>query len=359
LRRRGVLGHAGLAGILASGCAPAVLAQPVIRWRLATACHHSLDAVYSGTEQFARQLGQLSGGRLQVTLLPVDDPVAPLSLLEALQAGEIDALHAVPSHFVGIDECFALDSAVPFGLNSRQMNTWQLEGNGLKLLRDFYAQYQIVNFPMGNSGAQMGGWFRRELESPADLSELRMQMGGLGARVLQSLGALPQQLPMSELVGALERGQLDAVEWVGPHDDRKLGLSRVARYYYYPGWWEGSAQLSLYCNAKAWRALPPDLKGMVELAAQSVHAGIQARYDVLNPIALKQVVAAGVRVKAFPKPVLDAAFKASSALCADLSRRNPAWRRIYADYSAFRREQNLWHRLPEAHFDRYLQSVRL
>lgn len=184
-------------------------------------------------------------------------------------------------------------------------------------------------------------------------------MGGLGARVLQSLGALPQQLPMSELVGALERGQLDAVEWVGPHDDRKLGLSRVARYYYYPGWWEGSAQLSLYCNAKAWRALPPDLKGMVELAAQSVHAGIQARYDVLNPIALKQVVAAGVRVKAFPKSVLDAAFKASNALCADLSRRNPAWRRIYADYSAFRREQNLWHRLPEAHFDRYLQSVRL
>lgn len=353
------MGHAGLAGILASGCAPAVLAQPVIRWRLATACHHSLDAVYSGTEQFARQLGQLSGGRLQVTLLPVDDPVAPLSLLEALQAGEIDALHAVPSHFVGIDECFALDSAVPFGLNSRQMNTWQLEGNGLKLLRDFYSQHQIVNFPMGNSGAQMGGWFRRELESPADLSELRMQMGGLGARVLQSLGALPQQLPMSELVGALERGQLDAVEWVGPHDDRKLGLSRVARYYYYPGWWEGSAQLSLYCNAKAWRALPPDLKGMVELAAQSVHAGIQARYDVLNPIALKQVVAAGVRVKAFPKSVLDAAFKASNALCADLSRRNPAWRRIYADYSAFRREQNLWHRLPEAHFDRYLQSVRL
>ena len=359
MRRRGVLGHAGLAGILASGCAPAVLAQPVIRWRLATACHHSLDAVCSGTEQFARQLGQLSGGRLQVTLLPVDDPVAPLSLLEALQAGEIDALHAVPSHFVGIDECFALDSAVPFGLNSRQMNTWQLEGNGLKLLRDFYAQHQIVNFPMGNSGAQMGGWFRRELESPADLSELRMQMGGLGARVLQSLGALPQQLPMSELVGALERGQLDAVEWVGPHDDRKLGLSRVARYYYYPGWWEGSAQLSLYCNAKAWRALPPDLKGMVELAAQSVHAGIQARYDVLNPIALKQVVAAGVRVKAYLERMLDAAFKASNALCADLSRRNPAWRRIYADYSAFRREQNLWHRLSEAHFDRYLQSVRL
>lgn len=239
------------------------------------------------------------------------------------------------------------------------MNTWQLEGNGLRLLRDFYAQHQIVNFPMGNSGAQMGGWFRRELDSPADLVDLRMQMGGLGARVLQSLGALPQQLPMGELVGAIERGQLDAVEWVGPHDDRKLGLSRVARYYYYPGWWEGSAQLSLYCNAKAWRALPPDLKAMVELVAQSVHAGIQARYDMLNPIALKQVVAAGVRVKAFPKPVLDAAFKASNALCADLSRRNPAWRRIYADYSAFRREQNLWHRLAEAHFDRYLQSARL
>ncbi len=359
MRRRSVVQQAGLAGILASCAAPVVHAQPVLRWRLATALHPMLDAVHSGTEQFARQVGLLSGGRLQISLLSNEEPVSPLAQLEALQQGEIDALHAVPSHFVSLDECFAFDSAIPFGLNSRQAIAWQLEGNGQKLLRDFYAPHQIVNFPMGNSGAQMGGWYRRELRTPGDMQGLRMQIGGLGARVLQLLGGLPQQMAMTELVGALERGTLDAVEWVGPHDDRKLGLSRVARHYYYPGWWEGGAQLSLYCNLKSWRALPPELKAVVDAAAQSVHATIQARYDVLNPVALKQLVAAGAKVKAFPKPVIDAAFKASSALYADLSRRNPSWRRIYADFSAFRREQNLWHRLAEASFDRYMQSARL
>lgn len=353
------MGHAGLAGILASLSAPAVHAQPVLRWRLATAFHPSLDAVLSGTELFARQLNALSAGRFQVTVVQTEEPVAALELLDALQQGEFDALHAVPSHLVSIDECFALDSAIPFGLNSRQMNAWMLEGNGLRLLRDFYAQHQIVNFPMGNSGAQMGGWFRRELHSLADLDGLRLQVSGLGARVLHALGAVPQQLPAGEMAAALERGTLDAAEWVGPHDDRRLGLNRVTRHYYYPGWWEGGAQLSLYCNARAWRNLPPDCRTMVDLAAQATHAAIQARYDVLNPQALKQLVAGGARVKAFPQPVVDASFKASNALYADLSRRNPVWRRIYSDFAAFRREQNLWHRLAEASFDRYMQSARL
>ncbi len=351
--------QAGLAGILAACAAPAVHAQPVLRWRIATAFPHALDAILGGTEQFVRQVGLLSGGRLQLTLLPNEEPVSPLAQIEALQQGEIDALHAVPTHLVAVDECFAFDGALPFGLNSRQMNAWMIEGNGLKLLRDFYAQHQIVNFPMGNTGAQMGGWFRHELQSLEDLNGLRIQISGLGARVLQSLGAAPQQLAAGEMVAALERGQLDAAEWVGPHDDRKLGLNRVTRHYYYPGWWEGGTQLSLYCHAKAWRNLPAELKLMVELAAQAAHAVVQARYDVLNPQAFKQLVAAGAKVKAFPRPVMDAAFKASNVLYADLSRRNPGWRRIYADFSAFRREQNLWHRLAEASFDRYMQSARL
>lgn len=359
MKRRSVVSHAGLAGILAGLAAPAVHAQPVVRWRLATAFHPALDAIMGGTEQFARQLGLLSGGRFQVIVLPTEEPVLSLDLLEALQQGEIDALHAVPTHFVSTDECFALDSAIPFGLNSRQMNAWMLEGNGIRLLRDFYASHQIVNFPMGNTGAQMGGWFRRELQSLADLDGLRMQIGGLGGRVLQSLGVAAQQLAAGEVAGALERGMLDAAEWVGPHDDRRLGLNRVTRHYYYPGWWEGGAQLSLYCNAKAWRNLPSDCKSMVELASQAAHAAIQARYDVLNPQALKQLVAAGARIKPFPRPVVDAAFKASNALYSDLSRRNPVWRRIYSDFAAFRREQNLWHRLAEASFDRYMQSARL
>ncbi len=359
MRRRCVVQQTGLAGILAALSAPAVHAQPVQRWRLALAYHSRLDAIYGGTEQFARQVSQMSGGRLQCVLQPFDEPLTSAALLDALQQGELDALHAVPCHYVGLDEVFALDGAIPFGLNSRQMNAWQLEGNGLKLLREFYAQHQIVNFPMGNTGVQMGGWFRREFDGLEDLRGLRMQIGGLGARVLQALGGQSQQLPVGEMVAALEHGTLDAAEWIGPHDDRKLGLNRVARHYYYPGWWEGGTQLSLYCNAKSWRLLAPELKAVIESASLAVHVSIQARYDVLNPPALKQLVAAGAKVKAFPKAVLDEAFKASNALYAELSRRNPIWRRIYTDFSAFRREQNLWYRLAEGSFDRYMQAARL
>lgn len=359
MKRRSVIQKAGLAGILAGMSAPAVHAQAVVRWRLATAYHTTRDAVSGGTELFARQVSQLSGGRFQVVVQPADDPQSAANLFEALQQGEIDAMHVVPGHLVSIDETFALDGAIPFGLGSRQMNAWQLEGNGLRLLREFYVPYQVINFPMGNSGVQMGGWFRRELNAPSDFHGLRMHLGGLADRVLQALGGEAQQLPAGELVAALERGTLDAVEWVGPHDDRKLGLNRVARNYYYPGWWEGGSQLSLYCNARAFRALPVEFRAMVEAAASMAHASIQARYDVLNPQALKSLVAAGARVKAFPKPVMDAAFKASMSLYAELSRRNAVWRRIYVDYANFRREQNLWYRLAEASFDRYMQSARL
>jgi TRAP-type mannitol/chloroaromatic compound transport system substrate-binding protein len=359
LKRRSLVRHAGMAGILAGLSAPAVQAQAAVRWRLGVTYHPSLDVITAGTELFARQIQQISGGRLQVTLVPSEEPPVALAQLQALQHGELDALHAVPSHFVSIDECFALDSAIPFGLNSRQMSAWMLEGNGSRLLREFYAQHQVVNFPMGNSGAQLGGWFRRELQGPSDLEGLRMQIGGLGARVMQSLGAVPQLFPTGEVVAALERGQIDGAEWVGPHDDRRLGLGRAVRHCYYPGWWEGGAQLSLYCGAKAWRNLSPDFRLMVELAAQSAHAAIQARYDLVNPLAFKQLVAAGARIKPFPPKLVDAAFRASNALYSDLSQRNPAWRRIYSDFAAFRREQNLWHRVCEATFDRYMQAARL
>ncbi|MEY5098657.1 MAG: hypothetical protein RJA36_1376 [Pseudomonadota bacterium] len=359
MRRRSVVRQAGLAGVFATLSAPAVHAQPVVRWRIVTTCNPLLDAVTAGVELFVRELGLLSGGRFQVSVQAGDEWASPASLLEALQQGEIDALHGVPAQFVGIDEVFALDGAIPFGLNSRQMTAWQLEGNGLKLMREFFAAHQMVNFPMGNSGAQMGGWFRRELHTLSDLKGLRMQLGGLAARVLHSLGGVPQQLPAGELVAALERGAIDAAEWIGPHDDRKLGLSRVARNYYYPGWWEGGSQLSLYCGSKSMRALSAEHRAAVEAAASRAHMAIQARYDVLNSQAIKQLVAAGTRVKPFPPAFIDAAFKASMALYAELGQRNPGWRRVYADYASFRREQNLWYRLAEASFDRYMQSARL
>ena len=271
----------------------------------------------------------------------------------------MECAHTAPYYFFGKDDTFALDCAIPFGLNSRQMTAWMYEGNGMKLFREFYADYNIVNFPMGNTGAQMGGWYRKDIKTLADIKGLKMRIGGFAGKVFGTMGGVPQNIPAGEIYQALEKGTIDATEWVGPYDDQKLGFNKVAKNYYYPGWWEGGPQLSLYVNNKAYSSLSPENKAIVECAAAIAHTTMQARYDALNPAALKQLVAAGTRVLAFPKPVLDAAFKNSMELYADISGKNPKWKKIYSDYSAFRKEQNLWFRFTEAQFDRYMQAAKL
>jgi TRAP-type mannitol/chloroaromatic compound transport system substrate-binding protein len=252
-----------------------------------------------------------------------------------------------------------MDCAIPFGLNSRQMTAWMYEGNGLKLFRDFYRGFNIVNFPMGNTGAQMGGWYRKEIKSVADMKGLKMRIGGFGGRVLERIGAVPQNIPGGEIYTALEKGTIDAAEWVGPYDDLKLGFNKVAPNYYYPGWWEGGPQLTLYVNTKAWDALPADYKGIVEACASHAHVNMQAAYDARNPGALKQLVAQGTKLHRFPKDVMDAAFKAAFEVYAELNTSNPNWKKIYDDYNAFRRDQNLWFRFAEASFDDFMQAQKL
>jgi TRAP-type mannitol/chloroaromatic compound transport system substrate-binding protein len=252
-----------------------------------------------------------------------------------------------------------MDTAIPFGLNSRQLTAWMYDGNGLKLFREFYQAYNIVNFPMGNTGAQMGGWYRKEIKGIEDIKGMKMRIGGFAGKVFTSMGGVPQNIPGGEIYQALEKGTIDATEWVGPYDDEKLGFHKVAKNYYYPGWWEGGAQLCLYVNNKAYEALSPENKAIVECAASHAHTVMQSMYDARNPAALKRLVAAGAKVVAFPKPVMDEAFKHAMALYSDLNAKNPNWKKIYADYDAFRKDQNLWFRFTEATFDRYMQSAKL
>jgi hypothetical protein len=214
----------------------------------------------------------------------------------------VECAHTAPYYFFGKDDTFALDCAIPFGLNSRQMTAWMYEGNGMKLFREFYEGYNIVNFPMGNTGAQMGGWYRKEIKTLNDIKGLKMRIGGFAGKVLTTMGGVPQNIPGGEIYQALEKGTIDATEWVGPYDDQKLGFNKVAKNYYYPGWWEGGPQLSLYVNNKAFAALSPENKAIVECAAAIAHTTMQAKYDALNPGALKQLVAAGTKVLAFPTP---------------------------------------------------------
>jgi TRAP-type mannitol/chloroaromatic compound transport system substrate-binding protein len=217
----------------------------------------------------------------------------------------------------------------------------------------------IVNFPMGNTGAQMGGWYRKEIKSVADLKGLKFRVGGFGGKVAERIGVVPQNIPGGEIYQALEKGTIDAAEWVGPYDDLKLGFNKVAPHYYYPGWWEGGPQLSLYVNQKAYDGLSNEYKAIIESASAYAHLDMQAKYDGKNAQALRSLVASGTKLHRFPKDVLDASFKSAMEVYAELNASNPAWKKIYEDYSAFRRDANLWFRFSEAAFDDFMQAQRL
>ena len=358
--RRSLIKNAGLAGVLAAGVAPAVHAQaPAVRWRLASSFPKALDTIYGAAEVFAKQVGAMTGGRFQVTVHPGGELVPPFGVVDAVQQGTVECSHTAPYYFFGKDDTFAIGTAIPFGLNSRQLTSWFYDGNGKKLMGEFYDTYNMVSFPMGNTGSQMGGWFRKEIKTTADFTGLKMRLGGFAGKVMSKLGVVPQAIPGGEIYQALERGTIDATEWVGPYDDEKLGFQKVAPFYYYPGWWEGGAQLDLFINKAAFNALTPEYKAIVECAAANAHTTMQAMYDARNPAALKRLVAGGAKVLPFPKSTMDAAFKAAEELYTQLNDTNANWKKVYSDYSAFRRDQNLWFRFTEARFDSYMQSVKL
>jgi len=361
MQRRSFLGRAAAgAAAAAAVAAPAVVhAQATVRWRLASSFPKSLDTIFGAADVFSKQVSAATGGKFTISVHAAGELMPAFGVVDGIQNGTVEAAHTAPYYFFGKDPTFAMDCAIPFGLNSRQMTAWMYEGNGLKLFREFYRNFNIVNFPMGNTGAQMGGWYRKEIKSVADMKGLKMRIGGFGGKVLERIGAVPQNIPGGEIYTALEKGTIDAAEWVGPYDDLKLGFYKVAPWYGYPGWWEGGPQLTLYVNTKAWDALSADYKAIVEACASHAHVNMQAAYDGKNPAALKQLVGGGAKPFRIPKDVMDAAFKAAFAVYAELSGTNPAWKKIYTDYNTFVREQNLWFRFTEATFDNYMQSQRI
>ena len=360
MERRSFVRGAGLAGVIAAGTAPAIVqAQANIRWRLTSAFPKSLDTIFGAADTFAKKVKEMTGGKFEISVHAAGELVPTPGLVDAVQNGTVEMGHTAPYYYFGKNDAFALGCAVPFGLNSRQMTAWQYDGNGLKLMREFYSNYGFISFPMGNTGAQMGGWYRKEIKTVADMKGLKFRVGGFAGKVTSRLGTVSQNIPGGEIYQALEKGTIDAAEWVGPYDDQKLGFNKVAPIYHYPGWWEGGPQLDLYVNQKAYDGLSAEYKPIFENAAAFAHTEMQARYDYRNPTALKQLVAGKTKLVPFPKPVLDAAFKEAMALYSEISATNPAFKKIYDDYSNFRREANLWFRFTEARFDSYMQSVKL
>ena len=360
MERRSFIHGAGIAGVLAAGAAPAIVhAQATLRWRLASSFPKSLDTIFGAAEVFAKLVGEMTGGKFQISVHAAGELMPAFGVVDGVQGGTIEIAHTAPYYFFGKDPVFALGCAIPFGLNSRQMSAWMYEGNGLKLMREFYAKYNIVNFPGGNTGAQMGGWFRKEVKSLADMKGLKFRIGGFAGKVIERIGGVPQNLPAGEIYQALEKGTIDAAEWVGPYDDEKLGLNKIAPNYAYPAWWEGGPQLDFFINTKAYDGLSAEYKAIVEAAAAHAHIDVQSKYDARNPAALKRLVGAGAKLFRFPKDLMDSAFKESMALYSELSASNPAWKKVYEDYAVFRRESNLWFRFTEAGFDDFMQQQKL
>ena len=358
--RRSIIKHAGIAGVLAAGAAPAAHAQgTAIRWRLASSFPKALDTIFGGADEFAKKVSEMSGGKFTITTHAGGELMPPFGVVDGVQNGTVECCHTAPYYFFGKNEAFALGCAIPFGLNSRQMTAWMYEGNGLKLMREFYAKSNIISFPMGNTGAQMGGWYRKEIKSLADIKGMKMRIGGFGGKVLERIGGVPQNIPGGEIYQALEKGTIDAAEWVGPYDDQKLGFYKVAPHYYYPGWWEGGPQLDLYVNKKAYDGLSAENKAIIECAASYAHVDMQAKYDGRNAAALKTLVGAGAKLHPFPNDVMAAAFKEAMALYEEINAKNEDWKKIYADYSKFRADSNLWFRFTEARFDGFMQAQKL
>jgi len=357
--RRSIIKHAGIAGVLTAAAAPAVHAQAAVRWRMASSFPKSLDTLFGAADTIAKKVGEMSGGKFTISTHAAGELMPAFGVVDAVQDGTVECAHTAAYYFFGKDEAFALSCAIPFGLNSRQMSAWMYEGNGLKLLREFYKGYNMINFSAGNTGAQMGGWYRKEIKSVADFKGLKFRTAPMAGKVIDRMGGVPQNIPAGEIYQALEKGTIDAAEFVGPYDDQKLGLSKVAPYYYYPAWWEGGPQVELFCNSKAFDALSTENKAIIEAACALAHSEMQAKYDARNPQALKQLVANKTKVLPFPKELMDLAFKESLAVCDEISAKNPRWKKIYDDYATFRRDQNLWFRFAEARFDSFMQSQKL
>jgi TRAP-type mannitol/chloroaromatic compound transport system substrate-binding protein len=360
MQRRSFIRNTGLAGVLAAGAAPAIVhAQANIRWRLASSFPKSLDTLFGAAEVFAKKVSDMTGGKFQISTHAAGELMPAFGVVDGVQAATVEVAHTAPYYFFGKDPTFALGCAIPFGLNARQTTAWMYEGNGLKLMREFYSHYNIINFPAGNTGAQMGGWFRKEIKSVADMKGLKFRIGGFGGKIIERIGGVPQNIPGGEIYSALEKGTIDAAEWVGPYDDLKLGFNKVAPNYYYPGFWEGGPQLDVFINTKAYEGLSAEYKAIVESAAAFAHNETLAKYDARNATALKTLVGSGTKLFRFPKDMLDQSFKASVDIYSELSATNPAWKKIFEDFQTFRRDSNLWFRFTEAAFDDFMQAQKL
>ena len=355
MERRSFIKKAAAGTAVGAIAAPALAqTQPTINWRLASSFPKSLDTIYGAAEVFSKRVAALTGGKFNIRVFAGGEIVPALQVMDAVQAGTVEMGHSASYYYFGKDPTFAFDGVVPFGLNSRQQTAWWDQGGGKALTREFFKDYGIINFMGGNTGAQMGGWFRKEVKTVQDLNGLKMRIGGFAGRVMQKLGLVPQQIAGGDIYPALEKGTIDAAEWIGPYDDEKLGFNKVAPFYYTPGWWEAGLQVSFYIGIKEWEKLPKEYQAAVEAASYESHVTMQAEYDARNPAALARLLKNGVKLRQFSKEIMEACYKATNEVMEEESAKNAKFKKIYEPWKRFRQDQNQWFSVAEVPLQNFM-----
>jgi TRAP-type mannitol/chloroaromatic compound transport system substrate-binding protein len=354
MKRRDILasGLALAGGTLAT---PAIAqSQPTIRWRLTSSFPKSLDTIYGGAEMFAERVSKLTDGKFTIRVFAAGDIVPAFQALDAVQQGTVELCHTATYYYVGKDMTFGFGTALPFGLTARQQNAWMYHAGGIDMLNEFFKDYGVIAFPAGNTGAQMGGWFRNPVNTIADFKGLKMRIPGLGGQVMARIGAVPQALPGGDIYPALERGAIDATEWVGPYDDERLGFYKIVKYYYYPGWWEPCSMYHVMINLEKWASLPKTYQEAIISAAREANLDMVAEYDAKNRLALQRLKSSGVTLTKFSDDIMQGSFKAAQDLYVEESAKNPKFKKIFDVWQKFRAEEAEWFALTELATEEFL-----
>jgi TRAP-type mannitol/chloroaromatic compound transport system substrate-binding protein len=348
------IGSAAVAASLPLAAPAIAQSMPDLNWRLTSSFPKSLDTLYGGAERLSKIVAEMTDNKFKIHVFAAGEIVPGLQVLDAVQNGTVEMGHNASYYYFGKDPTFAFGTVVPFGLNTRQMDAWLTYGGGEAILNDFYKGYNVYGIACGNTCAQMGGWFRKEINSIDDLKGLKFRIGGFAGQVMAKLGVVPQQLAGGDIYPALEKGTIDAAEWVGPYDDQKLGFAKIAPNYYYPGWWEGNATLHTFIGLDKWNALPKPYQQILRSACADVNGWMEAKYDTDNPKALRELVASGVKLLPFSQPILEASFKAANEVYDETKAKNPTFKKVYDSMMAFRKEEVLWFRVAENTFDNFM-----
>lgn len=331
---------------------------PELEWEVATSWPVSLDTIFGGATTFADRVAAMTGGKFMITAQPAGEVVPPLEILQNVETNSIDAGHTASYYYTGLDPTTAFGTAVPFGLTARQQNAWLYEAGGLELLQEFYAdRFNAIQFPAGNTGVQMGGWFNVEINSVSDLQGLVMRIPGLGGTVLANLGVTVQVLPGGEIFQALQTGAIDATEWVGPYDDITMGFNEVTQFYYHPGWWEPGPSLEVQIPLEKWNELPEVYQEIIRTAAYEANTTMMARYDALNPGSLQEILnSSDITVLPFPDDVMAAAEEEAFSIFDQNASENTDFASIYEHWNAFRQEIQPWFALAETSYLSYVDE---